>query len=429
MARPVCDVGTQQAPAPEVDVISALYRHVEKELALRRFWLAFGPALEQRFEADCGERRKRHLLLAGVVALVIYDLFVFNDFMMRPEVFAEASLLRLGVLTPYGVLALWLLSRDMRPAWRELLMASTTVVAMFISCVIFAISTSPTAIFDPFSFGLIILGGNIVFSLRFPYALGSTLISLAMLAVFLWGYQAMPVDIKAFALMVAGSAGVFTLFANYRLEASERKSYLLLLRETLRTSSALEDRDALTRISYTDPLTRLANRRQFDESFSLRWQDAMRRGSTLGLLMIDIDNFKAYNDYYGHPQGDACLTQVAQELQRQVRGDVDLVARLGGEEFAMLLPGAHMEAALLAGERARAAVEALGLEHACGGTAGVVTISVGCAVLRPAAEADACELLTLADRALYRAKRNGRNRVEIGTQGELIGLDEEPLRA
>lgn len=400
----------------------SLYRQVEQHLATHRPWLAFEPDLEARFEVDTGRQRCRHLFFAGLVALAVYDLFILNDFTLRREAVGTAALLRFGVITPYGVLVLWLLHRGLPPRARELVMTSTVILAVFVSCVIFSLSNSPTAIIDPFSFGLIILGGNIVFSLRFPYALASTLIGLATLAAFLGMYHPMQAELKLFALMVATSTGVFTLFANYRLEASERTSYLLLLRETLRASSAIRDNQALTRISYTDPLTGLANRRQFDERIVAHWQDAIRLGTPLGLLMIDVDSFKAYNDYYGHPKGDACLVQVGRELQRQVRGDFDLVARLGGEEFAMLLPGAGPEAAQLAGERARAAVEALSIAHEGVGGAHVLTVSVGWAVLVPGAEVGIDDLRAAADSALYQAKRKGRNRVEGDDPGTGSGL-------
>jgi diguanylate cyclase (GGDEF)-like protein len=411
--------------SPGTPMTISLSAQIESNLNDRSRLLRFSPGIEARFEADTGVARNRHLMTAGLIALAVYDLFLFNDYAIRPEVFSSAALLRLGLLTPYGLVVLWFVRRGLRPAWREAAMASTVIAAMLVSCLIFSISSSANSIFDPFSFGLIILGGNVVFSLRFRFALISSLFSLLIMAVFLVHFEAMTADVKAFAMMVAISTALFTLAANYRLESSERKSYLLLLRETLRTTSAVETNRVLTRISYTDPLTKLPNRRQFDETLAARWEQARATGKQLGLLMIDIDDFKVYNDLYGHPKGDACLVDVAAALERQVRTDVDLVARIGGEEFAMVMPGARLQTALAAAERARAGVESLRITHGGARAAGVVTVSVGVALATPAAGMAPDSLLEAADEALYQAKRNGRNRVETAQLAAVVtsGLD------
>lgn len=394
---------------------STLLDQIESNLNDRARLSRFTPAIEARFESDTSARRRHHLVVAGLIALAIYDLFIFNDYLIRPEVFSSAVMLRLGVMTPYGLLILALVRRAASPQVREMLMASTVVIAMITSCQLFSISTSPNAVFDPFSFGLIILGGNIVFSLRFPYALASSLLALLVMALYLWQFNGMGADAKGFALLVAASTTLFTLAANYRLELSERKSYLLLLRERLRATRAIETNQALTRISYTDPLTKLPNRRQFDETFAARWDAARAAGTQLGLLMIDIDNFKSYNDLHGHPRGDTCLADVAAALQRQVRIDIDLVARLGGEEFAMILPGAQVPTALAAAERLRTAVECLAVPHEGANMPGVVTVSIGVAVAQPRPGIAADDLLAAADEALYQAKNNGRNRIELAS--------------
>jgi diguanylate cyclase (GGDEF)-like protein len=400
------------AAASDPAMTDSLLKAIDAHLARRSVLLRFGARLEQRFEADTGSRRKRHLLAAGLVTLVIYDLFLCNDYLIRRSAVPVAAFLRLGVLTPLALLILWQLRRGLRPALREGLMTCAVFIAMTVSCAIFAFADDGHAIFDPFSFSLIVLGGNVVFSLRFPYALAATLGSLAIMAGFLHG-AAMPADLRLFALMVAGATGVFTLAANYRLEASERRSYLLLLRETLRNSSMAQDNQALTRISYTDPLTGVANRRHFDETLARRWNEALVAGTRLGLLMIDIDHFKAYNDCHGHPAGDRCLCQVAELIRHQVRTDLDLVARLGGEEFAVLLPGTHSTAAYQAAERICDAVEAAAIAHRGVPNQETVTVSVGVAVIEPYETGQPADLIGMADRALYAAKRNGRNQAQL----------------
>ena len=161
----------------------------------------------------------------------------------------------------------------------------------------------------------------------------------------------------------------------------------------------------------TDVLTGVANRRAFDAGMTTEWRRGRREQTALSLLMIDIDLFKGFNDRYGHPAGDACLRQVAQAVASHVQRPADLVARLGGEEFVVLLPNTEEAGAAQVAERVRAGVAALGLAHA-GSALGHVTISVGVATSRPVdLSDDAQALMDAADRALYRAKAGGRNTV------------------
>ncbi|MEZ5717754.1 MAG: diguanylate cyclase [Burkholderiaceae bacterium] len=168
-------------------------------------------------------------------------------------------------------------------------------------------------------------------------------------------------------------------------------------------------RDLLEQLTTQDHLTGISNRRRFDDSLAQEWQRAAREQTPLSLIAIDIDHFKAYNDHYGHPQGDQCLIQVARALTTCVTRPTDLVARCGGEEFAGLLPSTDSTgAARLAGQM-RAAIEAEGLEHARSPTHPHVTISLGVATVVPQAEESAQLLVDLADAALYEAKGVGRN--------------------
>lgn len=187
--------------------------------------------------------------------------------------------------------------------------------------------------------------------------------------------------------------------------------YASLERKVAERTQALEAaNERLAALSTTDALTGLANRRHFNEVFEAEWQRAVRPQHSLGVAMIDIDQFKLYNDHYGHQGGDECLRKVAATLGASIRGDTDLVARYGGEEFIMVLPHADLTATHVVAERARVAVEALNEAHENAGH-GIVTISVGIAALVPTEESESEHLIELADAALYRAKKNGRNQV------------------
>ncbi|MBW0146163.1 CHASE domain-containing protein [Marinobacter arenosus] len=169
-----------------------------------------------------------------------------------------------------------------------------------------------------------------------------------------------------------------------------------------------EAKTELERISFTDALTGLANRRHFDIYLEREYRRAIRQGSALSLVMIDIDHFKEYNDEYGHPAGDACLKKVADCLRQVVHRPADLVARYGGEEFSIVLP--NTETPKEFGEFCRRAVEALGIPHKASSAANVVTISVGISTLTPETwQQNLTDLLHRADEALYQAKETGRN--------------------
>ncbi|MEO8160494.1 MAG: diguanylate cyclase [Arenimonas sp.] len=183
-----------------------------------------------------------------------------------------------------------------------------------------------------------------------------------------------------------------------------------LLDNLQRTNAQLRDAYArVEELSRTDELTGVANRRCFD-----RWlEEALEGAAPLGLLMIDVDHFKAYNDGYGHLAGDACLQQVAALLAYLLAGTPAQLARYGGEEFAVILPGADVPAAAAIAERLRAAVEARGFEHLHADGACKVTVSIGVAARWPGAATPAETLVAEADHALYAAKHAGRNRVRL----------------
>ncbi|MBB2775402.1 UNVERIFIED_ORG: diguanylate cyclase (GGDEF)-like protein [Comamonas terrigena] len=170
--------------------------------------------------------------------------------------------------------------------------------------------------------------------------------------------------------------------------------------------------DELRRMATIDSLTGLANRRHFDNLMRREWKCCARDGKQMTLLMADVDHFKRYNDSYGHPAGDACLQAVAQALQSIAKRPSDLVGRLGGEEFAVLLPDTDLAGGQEVAEHAVQAVRAQALPHASSLTAEHVTISVGLAVCTPhnAADSELHALYSAADRALYQAKAEGRNR-------------------
>jgi diguanylate cyclase (GGDEF)-like protein len=162
--------------------------------------------------------------------------------------------------------------------------------------------------------------------------------------------------------------------------------------------------------TFADGLTGIANRRHFDVAMEKEHRRAKRGGTPLSLLMIDIDHFKAYNDHYGHQKGDQCLIHVAAALAGMLKRPCDLMARYGGEEFAMILPETDVEQAKLMAEAIRARAQELAIRHERStDSSQLVTVSIGIATQKVEAPVEIDALIGAADRALYQAKRNGRN--------------------
>ncbi|MDJ0706932.1 MAG: GGDEF domain-containing response regulator, partial [Leptolyngbyaceae cyanobacterium MO_188.B28] len=164
-------------------------------------------------------------------------------------------------------------------------------------------------------------------------------------------------------------------------------------------------------LSATDALTKLANRRYFEEFLELEWRRALRNVTPISVILIDIDQFKQFNDTYGHQRGDECLIKVSQTLQQAVKRPRDLVARYGGEEFIVILPDTPKLGATKVAKSIGCRVEALGVEHSASTISDTVTVSLGLSTAIPKQGVSQTDLIIEADQALYLAKHEGRNRL------------------
>jgi diguanylate cyclase (GGDEF)-like protein len=196
-----------------------------------------------------------------------------------------------------------------------------------------------------------------------------------------------------------------TLFMEERLKSLE-----------LRTQQLEQANRDLRRLSYLDVLTGIANRRRFEEALDLEWRRASRAGMPLSLIMIDTDFFKPFNDTYGHQRGDDCLILIANTIRNALNRPGDIVARYGGDEFMILIPGANEDGAAEMAEAVRGRVEAMEITHEGSPGDRFVTISLGVVTAYPTRGFSTGELVSAADEALYRAKGEGRNRSIISRE-------------
>lgn len=219
--------------------------------------------------------------------------------------------------------------------------------------------------------------------------------------------------------LITAIGWVFVLLGSAYVYALLRRTTLIEEEVAQRTQALEEAKLKLEQLSQTDALTKIANRRFFDEAFNHEWLRAVRQGSSLGLMMIDIDHFKLYNDTYGHQAGDECLAAVAQAIEQTLNRKADVVARYGGEEFVVLLP--DTKDCVVPAQRCLANIEALAIPHRASPTSNYITVSIGVSIALPKQDSRSEAFIHQTDIALYEAKRSGRNRVEIA-DGALLSL-------
>jgi diguanylate cyclase (GGDEF)-like protein len=380
--------------------------------------MKFPPALEEQFIADGADVRRRHFLISGLLALVVFNGFLIVDFLMARDVFWLALQLRLMVLTPLSLAVLYLVSIDngrllpkMHVNSVEVVILTSGLVAAASLAFILSETRSPFAHFYHVGFVVVIMYGNLVQRLRFWYA---AVYSLALLGIHIVGVVVLnnfPERLMWPIVLLVTTTACFSLFANYAMERDERKGYLLTLRERGVVHDLKHAQEQLRELSQIDSLTGLYNRRHFQDYLHGVWERARYDNKVVSVLMVDVDHFKKYNDRYGHPAGDECLRQVALVLKNCMRRPGDVIARYGGEEFIAVLPETEATYALQVAERVRQSIESLQMRHESSSTALVVTVSVGVGTCQASFNTPETSLISAADQALYQAKHEGRNRV------------------
>ena len=208
--------------------------------------------------------------------------------------------------------------------------------------------------------------------------------------------------------VLAGTIYAVHHFQMVRLERRRRELEQLVQERTAELGQA---NDELARLANCDGLTGLANKRCFNERLEEEWRRGQRNGTSLSLVILDIDHFKRFNDTYGHPEGDECLKKVAEVLRRSSRRPADLAARFGGEEFVLLLPETSSAGALKFAQWIRDEVARMAIPHRASTTSDCVTVSVGVASVDLSVGDSPADLVEQADQALYRAKESGRDAV------------------
>jgi diguanylate cyclase (GGDEF)-like protein len=375
---------------------------VESFIDARQQALAFPSWLERQFEFDTRGRRSQRLRANTLHMLVVYNLFLFGDWLLVPDEIALALFLHFLVITPWMLIVAWSMRGAPRRVVREGGAATLPVAIVLQILCVFYFSRSSYANHYQYFVLLPILFTNTVQRLPIRYAavVSVSIVACQCAAIIASGHMDWPVGIMASVTLAV--CAYTTLFSSYYLERDFRRSYLHGLRDRLRLAEADAE-------SKRDALTDLANRHSLNARIAQLWRSA-DADSPVAVILLDIDYFKAFNDRYGHPAGDSCLKRVAACVMAELRDDEDLAVRYGGEEFLLLLPGADLADATRVAERIRRAIEALGIPHDGAVGRQAVTVSLG-VTAAPVSILSAEELVAAADTALYAAKRNGRNQV------------------
>ncbi len=384
-----------------------------EQLSLKNFhWLSFPELLENRFEKETSAYRSTRLWIEGLVAIGFFNLFLFANHFLLNTISWHAVLVRTALITPLALVVDLFMRRNPGSVYRE---GSIAVATCWICFVHLYLERGQYALGPTYAqVGVIVavLFANMVMRLRFPYALAASLTIMAGDLVFLGLDRVHTPAERIFGASLMICAIAMTLMANYSLGREERLAYLLRLRGELQSAALSTSNAELQRLSSCDALTGLANRHAFGNQYMKLWKQALTSRAPLSAVLIDIDNFKAVNDLCGHLYGDQVLKRVALLLHEALRGKGDFAARFGGEEFIVLLPGASPEVAMMVAERIRKLVEVAGapaLEEVTELPSLWATVSCGVATCWPTHTDLQDHLIEAADKALYKAKGNGRN--------------------
>jgi len=218
-------------------------------------------------------------------------------------------------------------------------------------------------------------------------------------------------EIQPLAIFEAKPEPLINYQPNLEQQIAQHKLTEQNLRQTISVLKSVNQE--LKYLVHIDALTQVSNRRCFDESLHREWQRSLREQQTLSLVLLDIDFFKGYNDAYGHPEGDRCLTSIAQAIKSVLQRPTDLLARYGGEEFVIILPNTTEDGAVKVIQLIQKTIADLSIVHGNSAVSDVVTASFGLAAIVPSEDLSPSFLLEHTDRALYQAKQQGRDRYAI----------------
>src|SRR5277367_3560936 len=375
--------------------------------------LALPEPLESGFEQSTFVQRAERLWIEGLFAIGLFNIYVISDYFIRGGVSWFPLQVRLCLVTPIALLINISMRWSPNKVYRETSIALASCLIGITHLYLERNTSATSSAYAQVGLIVVVIFVNVVMRLQFIYALSASAILLASDLVFIRQDHFLNPSEKLLGITLAICAISMTVVANYSVGREERLGYLMRLRSEIQSRELSFLNVELQKMSYIDSLTGLANRYAYELQFAKLWREAFDSGGCLSAIVIDIDHFKNTNDTRGHLYGDRVLVRVASLLLQSLRCKDDFVARFGGEEFVVLLPGATREGATIVAERIRKLVEVAGSPALPepGSPPRLSTVSCGVSTCWPSDSNCQEDLLESADRALYRAKSQGRNQV------------------
>ncbi len=380
--------------------------------------LRFPAEYESVFRNLNAEQRRRHLALTAVLGLAVFNIYTLSSGAMLPDIQGNVFMTQIWLSLTLMVVAACAYILPMPLLWREAMFSLGTAAVGVVSAWVMSQSQQMTAIAFSVCLVLIPMFSGVAARQPFWFTCVPAVITCIAAMVLLRPVGAVQTLVASDSVLMIATNTLFTLILAYTLEYGSRKGWLLMQIERLQGDALQVATRRLHDLSVLDPLTGISNRRKFEDAFQSAWTEAEKNHRQIAVLVIDVDFFKLYNDGYGHPAGDRCLKQISAAISEAAQTGNALAARLGGEEFGILLLDADKEQAVQMGECICAAVRLAGIEHRYSKVLGksIVTVSVGAASLAATQHVSRRTLFAIADDALYQAKRDGRNRVAFLSQ-------------
>ena len=388
-----------------------LIENIEQALDHRKPWqmLRIPDALKAEFASYEAVRKRGQVETALSIGIFVFVALLAVDWMIIPDVYELNVVLRVFVGAPIGLAVLFYVHRYSRsPSQHTLAGVMYALICAVICSGVLTLSDSEAA--PIYMTGNNVMLAFVIVVLRPSFVFGA-IAAVAILAIEIVAVTLSPffsTTIFASTVGVTAALAVPLLYANWCLNNEKRRHFLNEKRDERRLKIIERNRDMLGRLAAIDELTGVMNRRGFDAAFCGDLENA-GPDAIVAIAMIDIDNFKKFNDRYGHPAGDEALRRVARALETAGPSNTR-VGRFGGEEFAVAIVGPELKSLDFIGAQLRACVKRLNIRHEDNGGHDWVTVSVGLAWGK-VQDGDPRKLFSLADKALYEAKANGRDKV------------------
>ncbi len=384
---------------------------LEKELKKSFFNLKFSKEIEGKFREYLYSQMKDFMQFSILLGIAIYFMFGLLDYVVYHDVYKTLFFFRYVIGGPPLVIVGYLIMKSKTERQIQILFTVTLIIAGLVIIAMIFFLDDPTQRYYA-GLTIVMLYAYIAVGLRFRYTLfiGLSLLLIYLVLAFLIKKPDESFFISNFFFLIFFN--LIGMISSFWYEKSQRKMFILSSLVELERGEFEKANKKLKELSVTDHLTKLPNRRYFQEFIEREWKRAIRYKEHISAIMVDIDFFKRYNDALGHQRGDMVLRKVANALKSITRRAGDLVARFGGEEFIIILGRTREESAIKIAEKIRKSVEELKIKHPDSNISEYITVSLGVASVIPIKETSCEKLIKAADEALYKAKERGRNRVE-----------------